>query len=55
MDDFEQKYPRRSFGRVKNEALKALGTATNSSTKKGIIIAIVLILLVLAIQGSNQS
>jgi len=45
MDDFEQKYPRRSFGRVKNQALKALGTASDSQIKISIIISILLIVL----------
>ena len=53
MDEFEKKYPRRSFGHVKNR-LKELGTSADTPLKKGIVAAIMVVLLILAMQLTKR-
>lgn len=43
----EPKYPRRSFGFVKNETLDALGSSAAGATTKLIMMAVVVVLLLI--------
>ena len=54
MDDIEEKYPRRSFGFVKNR-LKALGSTNMKSQKTIMIVFVAFILILLAIQQRKVS
>jgi len=49
MDDIEEKYPRRSFGFVKNR-LKALGSTNMKAQKTIMLVLVVFIIILLAIQ-----